>query len=267
MIPPRSISPHVLSPMRGVKFAIRLDAAKACASLLPSPPSSWRIFPALPMRLIGLRRKRSTPALVAASTLSDEPITRNHVAQILFTSGTTSEPRGVVLTHGNFLANLEPLEKGIDEYRKYERWFHPLRFVSARSAEPRLRPVHGALRAAAAGRDRRLRKLAASLGDSSHHQTRTRHRARSRCRACSTRCAMRMERDIDARGWRGLVLLCLRRRIRQGILSAPRLALSPHPPPTRLEILGVHFRRRRALSPKPKNFSSASATPSCKATA
>jgi long-chain acyl-CoA synthetase len=61
---------------------------------------------------------------------ADEPISRNHIAQILFTSGTTSEPRGVVLTHGNFLANLEPLEQGIDEYRKYERWFHPLRFVS-----------------------------------------------------------------------------------------------------------------------------------------
>jgi long-chain acyl-CoA synthetase len=63
-------------------------------------------------------------------SLPDEPITRKHVAQILFTSGTTAEPRGVVLTHGNFLANLEPLERGIDPYRKYERWFHPLRFVS-----------------------------------------------------------------------------------------------------------------------------------------
>lgn len=63
-------------------------------------------------------------------TLADEPITRRHVAQILFTSGTTAEPRGVVLTHGNFLANLEPLERGIDPYRKYERWFHPLRFVT-----------------------------------------------------------------------------------------------------------------------------------------
>src|SRR5208283_3880599 len=42
----------------------------------------------------------------------------------------TSEPRGVVLTHGNFLANLEPVEKGIAEYRKYERWLHPLSFVS-----------------------------------------------------------------------------------------------------------------------------------------
>jgi long-chain acyl-CoA synthetase len=63
-------------------------------------------------------------------SLGDEPITRNHIAQILYTSGTTGEPRGVVLTHGNFLANLEPLEQGIDAYRKYERWFHPLRFVT-----------------------------------------------------------------------------------------------------------------------------------------
>jgi len=61
---------------------------------------------------------------------SSEPVRRSHIAQILYTSGTTAEPRGVVLTHGNFLANLEPLEKGIDPYRKYERWFHPLRFVS-----------------------------------------------------------------------------------------------------------------------------------------
>jgi long-chain acyl-CoA synthetase len=56
--------------------------------------------------------------------------TRSSIAEILYTSGTTGEPRGVVLTHGNFLANLEPLERGIDPYRKYERCFHPLRFVS-----------------------------------------------------------------------------------------------------------------------------------------
>jgi long-chain acyl-CoA synthetase len=59
-----------------------------------------------------------------------EASTRSTIAEILYTSGTTGEPRGVVLTHGNFLANLEPLERGIDPYRKYERWLHPLRFVS-----------------------------------------------------------------------------------------------------------------------------------------
>ena len=58
------------------------------------------------------------------------PLTRSHVAEILFTSGTTSEPRGVVLTHGNFLANLEPWKEASPLIAKYERWFHPLRFVT-----------------------------------------------------------------------------------------------------------------------------------------
>jgi long-chain acyl-CoA synthetase len=58
------------------------------------------------------------------------PSTRSSVAEILFTSGTTAEPRGVVLTHGNFLANLEPIERGMQRYLKYERFLHPLRFVS-----------------------------------------------------------------------------------------------------------------------------------------
>jgi long-chain acyl-CoA synthetase len=54
---------------------------------------------------------------------------RSDPVEIVFTSGTTAEPRGVVLTHGNVLANLEPLEKEIRSYRRYERLFHPLRFL------------------------------------------------------------------------------------------------------------------------------------------
>ena len=57
-------------------------------------------------------------------------ITRDDIVEIVFTSGTTAEPRGVVLTHGNILANLEPLERQIAEYSKYERIFHPLRFLN-----------------------------------------------------------------------------------------------------------------------------------------
>jgi long-chain acyl-CoA synthetase len=70
-----------------------------------------------------------TPAPDAGVDAGNES-TRSTIAEILYTSGTTSEPRGVVLTHGNFLANLEPLERGIEEYRKYERWLHPLGFVT-----------------------------------------------------------------------------------------------------------------------------------------
>jgi long-chain acyl-CoA synthetase len=57
------------------------------------------------------------------------PIQRTDPVEIVFTSGTTSEPRGVVLTHGNLLANLETLEKEINRYRRWERFFHPLRFL------------------------------------------------------------------------------------------------------------------------------------------
>ena len=55
---------------------------------------------------------------------------RDDIVEIVFTSGTTAEPRGVVITHGNILANLEPLERQIGEYLKYERIFHPLRFLN-----------------------------------------------------------------------------------------------------------------------------------------
>jgi long-chain acyl-CoA synthetase len=57
-------------------------------------------------------------------------IDRNDPLEIVFTSGTTAEPRGVVITHGNLLANLEPIEKEIGRYRRYERWVHPLRIMN-----------------------------------------------------------------------------------------------------------------------------------------
>ncbi len=55
---------------------------------------------------------------------------RSDAVEIVFTSGTTAEPRGVVLTHGNILANIEPMEAQIQKYLKYERFFHPLRFLN-----------------------------------------------------------------------------------------------------------------------------------------
>ncbi len=58
------------------------------------------------------------------------PLTRDDIVQIVFTSGTTAEPRGVVISHGNILANLEPLEREIGKYLRYERIFHPLRFLN-----------------------------------------------------------------------------------------------------------------------------------------
>jgi long-chain acyl-CoA synthetase len=52
------------------------------------------------------------------------------VLEIVFTSGTTAEPKGVVITHGNVLLNLQPLETEIRKYAKYERLVHPVRFLN-----------------------------------------------------------------------------------------------------------------------------------------
>jgi long-chain acyl-CoA synthetase len=54
---------------------------------------------------------------------------RSDKVQVIFTSGATAEPKGVVITHGNILANLEPFEAEIRKYRRYERLFHPIRFL------------------------------------------------------------------------------------------------------------------------------------------
>ncbi len=50
--------------------------------------------------------------------------------EIVFTSGTTADPKGVVITHGNVLANLTPLEAEIRKYLKYENLVHPIRFLN-----------------------------------------------------------------------------------------------------------------------------------------
>jgi long-chain acyl-CoA synthetase len=56
-------------------------------------------------------------------------LSRDTPLQIIFTSGTTGEPKGIVHTHGNVLASLDPLEKEIGKYLRYERLVHPLRIL------------------------------------------------------------------------------------------------------------------------------------------
>jgi len=65
-----------------------------------------------------------------ASPLSLVRTNSNDVLQVVFTSGTTAEPKGVVITHGNVLANIAPLEQQMQPYLKYERLVHPVRFLN-----------------------------------------------------------------------------------------------------------------------------------------
>ena len=65
-----------------------------------------------------------------ATPLPRISLERSDTLQIVFTSGTTADPKGVVITHGNVLSNIAPLEREMKKYLKYERFVHPIRFLN-----------------------------------------------------------------------------------------------------------------------------------------
>jgi long-chain acyl-CoA synthetase len=79
---------------------------------------------------IALESLRSLTARHDASPYPSPALTRRDTLEMIFTSGATAEPRGVVISHGNVLANIEPLQHEIQKYLRYERFFHPIRFLN-----------------------------------------------------------------------------------------------------------------------------------------
>jgi long-chain acyl-CoA synthetase len=83
---------------------------------LPDSPKIWRLA--------------SAGGTAAASSVRIDRITKDQIAEIIFTSGATAEPKGVVITHRNILANIVPVEGEVNKYRKYARPFFPIRFLN-----------------------------------------------------------------------------------------------------------------------------------------
>lgn len=82
-------------------------------------------FPSVLMESLSQHIARHCPSAYVSPQVS-----RHDPLQVIFTSGTTGEPRGVVISHGNVLAAIEPLEREIQKYIRYEKLVHPLRLLN-----------------------------------------------------------------------------------------------------------------------------------------
>ena len=109
------------------EFASRV-AREVGAKLVVRSRNSAAIAPETPSLELDLLLE--TIAHHSSAAYPSPALTRDDTLEIIFTSGTTAEPRGVVISHGNVLANIEPLEREIHKYLRYERFVHPLRFLN-----------------------------------------------------------------------------------------------------------------------------------------
>jgi len=90
--------------------------------------SREHVLPSIPV--VTLEDLRDTLSAHASAPYDAVAIDPADMLEIVFTSGTTAEPKGVVITHGNVLGNIAPLEAEIQKYSKYEHLVHPVRFLN-----------------------------------------------------------------------------------------------------------------------------------------
>ena len=72
---------------------------------------------------------KSLSGLPEGPAFRPTPASANDVVEIVFTSGTTAEPRGVIHLHRNICANLDPIREEINRYKKWAGPFQPIRIL------------------------------------------------------------------------------------------------------------------------------------------
>ena len=71
----------------------------------------------------------SLNGLPSGPRFSPIPMSGKEVVEIIYTSGTTAEPKGVIHLHRNICANLDPIRQEIDRYKKWAGPFQPIRIL------------------------------------------------------------------------------------------------------------------------------------------
>ncbi|HXM62910.1 MAG TPA: AMP-binding protein [Terriglobales bacterium] len=118
----------VVVPMDDVAtpdFALRVHQQVGAKLLVCSREHVQQSMPTVILEDLPETLASQSPAAYPATSI--EPA---DTLEIVFTSGTTATPKGVVISHANVLANIAPLELEIRKYLKYERWVHPVRFLN-----------------------------------------------------------------------------------------------------------------------------------------
>ena len=93
--------------------------------------------------------------VVRSSTLRAD-VGPDTIAEIIFTSGTTGDPKGVVITHRNIIANITPIERTAFKYRAVHLAVAAAPLPRAAPAQSHVRPGPDDLPAAARPRHGRL---------------------------------------------------------------------------------------------------------------
>jgi long-chain acyl-CoA synthetase len=81
-------------------------------------------------RLVDVIETEPEPERRAAAPARPAGLGSGTLAEIIFTSGATADPKGVTITHRNVLANIVPIEREMAKYQRYIRLVHPVRFLN-----------------------------------------------------------------------------------------------------------------------------------------